>query len=169
MTHSTLKAQFTQRGLIRDIDRVSSGSPADLVLRPSHDVAGVRVIDATLALVRRGLTMLQGKRAVEAMLERGETTVSVPIVESLTALAGDLRAAGIGVTTFATAAVDVKALRDTLRMTQDQFARRFNLDVDTVRNWEQGRNVPDRASANYLRVIARMPADAAAAQEERVE
>ena len=44
----------------------------------------------------------------------------------------------------------------------------FDLDVDAVQNWEQGRYQPDRATLAYLRVIERQPTEAARAQEERV-
>ena len=166
MTHSKLKEQFARRGLTRDIDRVSSGSPVVLVLRPLPDLAVVNVIDATLALARRGLTMLRAKRAAEAAVEEGEALVNVPMVERLATLVGDLRAAGFVATKLASDPVDVRVIRDGLGLSQEQFALRFNLDLATLQNWEQGRYAPDRASANYLRVIARRPREAAMAQEE---
>ncbi len=171
MTQSKLKERFAQRGRIRDIARVVCGSPADLILRPADSaVAGaqIRPIDAALALAKRGLTLLKAKRAVETAIQSGEATVHLPTVEDLVTLAKDLLIAGFEVKKLACEPVDVRAIREGLRLTQEQFAVRFNLDVDTVRNWEQQRYAPDRASMSYLRVIARMPLAAAAAQEEQV-
>ena len=171
MTHSKLKERFAQRGQIRAIDRVSSGSSADLVLRPldaTCAVSSVRPIDAALALAKRGLTLLKAKRVVEAAIDAGHATVCVPTVEDLCALAADLQRAGLDVKKVACEPVDVRSIRETLGLTQEQFALRFNLDVDTVRNWEQKRHAPDRASMSYLRVIAKLPLAAAAAQEESV-
>lgn len=51
----------------------------------------------------------------------------------------------------------VKALRRTLRMTQEEFAGRFGLSLATLRDWEQGRSQPDQAASTYLDVIARAP------------
>lgn len=54
-------------------------------------------------------------------------------------------------------AVDVKALRSRLNLTQAEFAARFNLNVARVRDWEQGRSEPDGAVRAYLKVIEREP------------
>jgi putative transcriptional regulator len=53
-------------------------------------------------------------------------------------------------------------------MSQEQFALRYNLDLDAVQNWEQGRRAPERAVLSYLRVIKADPKTAARAQEEGV-
>jgi putative transcriptional regulator len=53
--------------------------------------------------------------------------------------------------------IDVAAIRKRLRLSQDQFARRFALSVATVRDWEQGRRQPDRIARNLLRVIDHAP------------
>ena len=163
-----LKARLARLGPIGDIDRVSSGSPADLVLRPADGLAKVKTISAIEALVRRGPTLLRAKRAVEAMVETGETVLHVPTVEDLGALARELRAAGIEAKSLASSRVDVKAIRKRLGLSQEQFALRFGLDIDAVRNWEQGRCQPDKASLAYLRVIAARPNVASQAQEEDV-
>ena len=48
---------------------------------------------------------------------------------------------------------DVRTLRRKLNLTQEQFARRFQLSLGAVRDWEQGRNQPDHAARTLLRVI----------------
>jgi putative transcriptional regulator len=42
-------------------------------------------------------------------------------------------------------------------LTQEQFARRFGLELDAVRNWEYGRREPDAAARSYLTVIEKAP------------
>ena len=101
-------------------------------------------------------------------MEHGHAHVSLPAAGDVRDLIAALKATGFTATPMARAPVDVKALRQRLDLSQEQFALQFNLDLDTVCNWEQGRYAPDRASANYLRVIARLPAEAAAAQEESI-
>jgi len=52
----------------------------------------------------------------------------------------------------------VKALRQRLGMTQEQFARNYRLPIGTVRDWEQGRSRPDAPAQALLMVIEREPA-----------
>ena len=47
----------------------------------------------------------------------------------------------------------VKAVRQRLGMTQEQFAQAFRLPIGTVRDWEQGRSEPDAPARALLRVI----------------
>lgn len=53
--------------------------------------------------------------------------------------------------------VDVKAIRKSLSMTQEEFAESFGLSLASLRNWEQGTRVPERPIALYLRLIAKHP------------
>lgn len=52
---------------------------------------------------------------------------------------------------------EIKAIRRKLRMSQSKFARAFQLSVETIKGWEQGKRRPDTAASNYLRVIAADP------------
>lgn len=52
---------------------------------------------------------------------------------------------------------DPKAIRESLHLTQQQFARTFGLSLGAVRDWEQGRFEPDQAARTLLKVIACNP------------
>lgn len=52
---------------------------------------------------------------------------------------------------------DVKAIRQSLRMSQGEFAAVYRIPLATVKNWEQGRRQPDAPAAAYLRAIQRRP------------
>lgn len=54
-------------------------------------------------------------------------------------------------------AVDVKAIRTGLGMTQEEFAGRFGFSVNTLRHWEQGKRQPEGPTRAYLLVIERAP------------
>ena len=58
------------------------------------------------------------------------------------------------------------ALRQRLGLDQTEFARRFRIDLDTLKGWEQGFGVPDDIARAYLRVIERNPDAVAAALED---
>ena len=51
----------------------------------------------------------------------------------------------------------VKLIRRALGLTQEEFAGRFHIPLGTLRDWEQGVAVPDKATRAYLTVIARNP------------
>ena len=53
--------------------------------------------------------------------------------------------------------IDVKAIRDGLGLTQEEFAGRFGFSVNTLRHWEQGKRQPEGATRAYLLVIERAP------------
>ena len=42
-------------------------------------------------------------------------------------------------------------------MTQDQFARALRIPVSTLRNWEQGRVLPDPAARSLWAIVAKNP------------
>jgi putative transcriptional regulator len=52
---------------------------------------------------------------------------------------------------------DVRAIRRLLHMSQQEFAEAFRIPLATLKNWEQGRRVPDAPAAAYLQAIARRP------------
>jgi putative transcriptional regulator len=52
---------------------------------------------------------------------------------------------------------DVKAIRRSLKMSQDDFAAAFRIPLATLKNWEQGRRHPDAPAAAYLLAIKRRP------------
>jgi putative transcriptional regulator len=53
--------------------------------------------------------------------------------------------------------VDVRSIRQSLGMSQAQFARRFGFSIDALQNWEQGRRFPDGPARVLLRVIEKNP------------
>ncbi|WP_185982638.1 NadS family protein [Aureimonas mangrovi] len=53
--------------------------------------------------------------------------------------------------------IDVKAVRDKLRMSQSEFAMQFGIPLATVRNWEQGRRRPEAMARVLLQIINNDP------------
>lgn len=63
-----------------------------------------------------------------------------------------------GIRTHIPAEIDIKAIRKAVGdLTQAQFAERFGFSRGAVRDWEQGRKVPDQSTREYLKVIAEAP------------
>ena len=66
---------------------------------------------------------------------------------------GTLRASRV----FTFKPADVKAVRAKLGTSQAEFALLIGVSVATLRNWEQGRRMPEGPALALLRVAARNP------------
>jgi putative transcriptional regulator len=44
-----------------------------------------------------------------------------------------------------------------LGLTQQEFARRIDVPLDTIRNWEQGKRYPTGAAKSLLKILDRAP------------
>jgi putative transcriptional regulator len=53
--------------------------------------------------------------------------------------------------------VDIKRIREEFDLTQVEFAALLGISVRTLRNWEQGRRVPEGAAMVLLRVAEKHP------------
>ena len=158
-----LKARLARLGRTEATSPARSGSPVSFAIRPVRKT--LNSISSIQLLAQHGLTLARAKKAIEVAMASGIAYVRLPAEQDMAALIEAMAQAGFQMNPLAIDAVDVKAVRERLCLSQAEFAARYNLDVDTVQNWEQGRNTPDRASANYLRVIASAPDAVARALE----
>jgi len=54
-------------------------------------------------------------------------------------------------------AINVKAIRKHVGMTQTEFAAAFGISVSTLRHWERGDRIPRGPARVLLRVVAKAP------------
>ena len=54
-------------------------------------------------------------------------------------------------------AIDVKAIRKRVKMSQSEFAQTYGISKRALQEWEQGGRQPDSAARAYLTVIAKEP------------
>lgn len=59
--------------------------------------------------------------------------------------------------TFHLDRLDIKHIREGYYLTQEQFAIMLGISVRTLRNWEQGRRVPEGPAMVLLQVAAKHP------------
>ncbi len=90
-------------------------------------------------------------------MEAGFAVVEVPMIEDTAVLIADLAACQVTATVREPQEVNVADIREGFKLTQEEFAEAFDLDLATLRGWEQGRREPDRATKAYLQVIAAEP------------
>ena len=59
--------------------------------------------------------------------------------------------------TFVIEAPNVKKIRTSYKLSQNEFAALMGISVKTLRNWEQGRRAPEGAARVLLQVAAKHP------------
>ncbi|HEX8166055.1 MAG TPA: helix-turn-helix domain-containing protein [Beijerinckiaceae bacterium] len=94
------------------------------------------------------------------MAKRAYERIKAGLEEAIAIARGEADPSTYRVHTFTDAMppeVDVKTIRQRLKLTQVEFAQRFGFTPARVRDWEQGRSQPDGAIRAYLTVIAREP------------
>jgi len=73
-------------------------------------------------------------------------------------LLSELLQTGVDASVIRPPDVDVKRVRERFGLSQSEFAARYPFELDTIQNWEQGRNQPDSISRTLLKVIEENPA-----------
>jgi len=53
--------------------------------------------------------------------------------------------------------LDIKAIREGTKKSQNEFALMIGVSLGTLRNWEQGRRKPDGPAMALLKVVAQNP------------
>ena len=91
------------------------------------------------------------------MKKTRKSSVANDIIQGLKNAAAFLDGSPVKARVHVPDAVNVKAIRKKLAMTQAQFCAAFGFDVRALREWEQGRRSPERTARAYLRVIAKAP------------
>jgi putative transcriptional regulator len=54
--------------------------------------------------------------------------------------------------------IDVKRIRNKLKMTQSRFSATFGFSLDAIKHWEGGRRTPEAPARTLLTVIEKNPA-----------
>jgi DNA-binding transcriptional regulator YiaG len=157
-TNSELKARLARLGPVRDADPPPSfsGEAVPLVLR--LEGALDRPIHVMQRLRSAGLTL----RAAHAVINRlAETRLAVCMIAegaNIPLLAADL--AAMNVHTWRRRQLDpglIAEVRARHRLSQREFAEVLGIDIDTLQNWEQGRNKPDAAVLNLVMAYDKAP------------
>jgi len=147
-TNSELKARLERQGLeVRDAPQSPSfsGAPVTLVLRLEGSVD--KPITVIKRLAASGLTLLAAKTTFERLVETGLAACTINEGADIPALAVDLAAMNILVHRRRPSDPGLIAeVRAGHKLSQREFAGVLGIEIDTLRNWEQGRNKPDAAA-----------------------
>ena len=157
-TNSALKARLARLGPVRDAAPPPSfsGEFVTLVLRR------VGPLDAPITIVRRlydaGLTYRSAHAVLNRMAETGLAVCQIAEGANIPALAADL--ARMNVHTQRRRQLDpsiIAGIRKRHGLSQREFAEVLGFDLDTLQNWEQGRNRPDAAALSLVKAFEAAP------------
>ena len=168
-TNSALKARLARLGPVRDADPPPSfsGTVVTLVLKRTG------ALDKPITVVKRlraaGLTLRAGHFVINRLAECGIAVCSVAEGADIPALAADLATMNIHTHRRRHPAPGLIAeVRARHGLSQREFAEVLGIDIDTLQNWEQGRNKPDAAALSLVLAFDQAPDVVSGAALERV-
>jgi len=157
-TFSALKERFERLGPVQVIGPPPSfsGELVPLVLRLDG------ALDKPVAIVRRlyaaGLTLRSGHTLINRLAETRFAVCRIAEGADIPALAAAL--ATMNVHTFRRRHLEpglIAEVRARHGLSQREFAEVLGIDIDTLQNWEQGRNRPDAAALGLVMAYDKAP------------
>ena len=159
-TNSGLRARAAQPA------STSTASPARSASESyaAQELVRIGPIDQPISLSHRlrqaGLSVRAAYHALTALVETSTAICDVPVDVDLDSLTADLAAMNVALRRRRVQpepAAFLAEVRSRHGLSQRQFADRLGFDVRTLQNWEQGRNRPDPAILNLVRIFDRDP------------
>ena len=166
--NSSLREVLERLGPIQDVYRHSSGSKelAVLLMREGETSKTLKTVSCMKELVACGLSIAKARRAVETAMSGGRAELVLHKVPCREALMAEMTRTGFDLRiTTPPESVDIKAVREKLAMTQEQFCAAYGLEPRTIQNYEAGTRRPDTATLSYLDLIRRAPEQVRAIRE----
>jgi DNA-binding transcriptional regulator YiaG len=157
-TFSELKARLERLGPVQVVGPPPShsGDLVPLVLKLEGS------LDKPVSVVRRlyaaGLTMKAGHNAINRLADTRIAVVRIAEGADIPGLAADL--ATMNVHTFRRRNLEpglIAEVRARHGLSQREFAEVLGIDIDTLQNWEQGRNRPDAAALGLVMAYDKAP------------
>ena len=157
-TNSELKARLARLGPTRDADPppLFSGEPVTLILR--RDGKYEQRISVLERLRIAGLTLQAAHALITRLAEADLAVCRVAEGADIPALARDLARLDVRVYRRRSLTPSVIGeVRARHGLSQREFGEMLGIDVNTLQNWEQGRNRPDAAALNLINAFDKSP------------
>ena len=157
-TSSGLKARLERLAPVRDAAPPPSfsGAPVSLVLRRTGPFD--RRLSVLARLRAAGLSLQAAHAAITRLAENASIVCTIAEGADILALARDLAALDVRVLRPAPRdPAEIAVVRAKHGLSQREFATMLGIDLDTLRNWEQGRNKPEAAALSLIRVFDAAP------------
>ena len=154
-TKLSFREALERRDEIVAVRRVNSSFPVcHLVLLATGPIS--QPVDFIKLLVEHGLSLKKARQTLDRLVTGTVVAVELRTNDS-DKLIADLKGLGVDASIFRDPKVDPKEVREKQGLSQYDFALLYGIEIDTLQNWEQGRNAPDGPAEMLLRVIDRCP------------
>jgi DNA-binding XRE family transcriptional regulator len=157
-TNAELRAPLARLGPVRDADPSPSfsGEAVTLILR--RDGKFEQRISVAKRLRAAGLTLQAAHAVITRLAEADLAICRIAEGADIPALARDL--APLDVRVYRRRSLPpgvIGQVRARHGLSQREFAEMLGIDVNTLQNWEQGRNKPDAAALNLVMAFDKAP------------
>jgi DNA-binding transcriptional regulator YiaG len=117
-----------------------------------------RPIHVMQRLRAAGMTLRAGHAVINRLAEKRIAVCEISEGANIPALAADLATMNVHTYRRRHLSADLVAeVRARHGLSQREFAEVLGIDIDTLQNWEQGRNKPDAAALNLVAVFDKSP------------
>jgi DNA-binding transcriptional regulator YiaG len=152
---SSFREALERRGGAREWSHALSPSPTVKLLLTARDIR--QPVDFARLLTRHGVSLRKAHDVLDKLAFGKSVAVELSARDDK-ALLSELAHSGVDALIIRPPDVDVKKVRERFGLSQSEFAARYPFELDTIQNWEQGRNQPDSISRTLLKVIEENPA-----------
>lgn len=152
---SSFREALERAAATRDEPLAPSDFPTQSVLLEAGELP--QPVAVAVVLRNHGLSLRRAHAALNKLAEFGIAVAEMPEAMDLAQLNAELADLGVVARRIAAPMVDPRQVRDARGLSQADFARLFAFEVDTIQNWEQGRNSIDKAVRVYLKIIEEFP------------
>jgi len=104
-----------------------------------------------------GLSFRRAYDTLNRLVAGGAVTVELCTNDKPSLLEAKLAKRGVRAGIIQRPEIDVKSVRERRGVTQKEFADQYGFSLDTLQNWEQGRNAPDNPVLLLLKLIDSYP------------
>ena len=152
-TKLLLKEALGRRGKTEVASRGPSDTPKVRLLLAADQIA--RPIAVARFLFGHGLSLKKAHNVL-GRISAGRT-VPVELSGDPGAVVSALARLGVSAAPIQAPQVDLKQIREALDLTQHEFATLYDIEIDTLQNWEQGRNIPDMGIMRFYQFVEAFP------------
>ncbi len=160
-TKSELQERLERRGPVPVVSRAPLPSDETDAVGLEADDWVAQTVSVAKLLRAAGASLRDAHAAINDLAARRPTICRVAKDADFAILAADLRRLHVRLRrkpVLVETGPWIAAVRERHGLSQRDFADRLGFDVRTLQNWEQGRNRPEAAAVNLVRMFDRDPA-----------
>lgn len=118
--------------------------------------SGKQPVDVIRVLAKYGVSLKKASSVLDRLASGQVVPVELRASNSKEAVS-ELNSLGVFASEIREPKIEPKQVRSAYKLSQSDFATMYGFELDTLQNWEQGRNPPDFIARVFLKIIQRNP------------